>query len=116
MNGYAVILFSSAILAVLCIILSIPLILRKVPPNLVYGLRIKKTLADPTLWYSANRITGWFFFCAGVLSLLGVGFLLWWRPTIHSLSGFVLMTQVMLLPILGAAMASFFYVRHLSGK
>jgi hypothetical protein len=39
--------------------LSIPLIRRKVPPNPLYGFRVRRTLEDPEIWYPANAYTGW---------------------------------------------------------
>jgi len=41
---------------VLCLI-SLPLILGMVGPNPFYGLRVKRTLDDPDVWYPAK--TGW---------------------------------------------------------
>jgi uncharacterized membrane protein len=44
--------------AALLIGLSIPLVQGKVPPNSAYGFRTSKTLADPSIWYEANRFAG----------------------------------------------------------
>lgn len=33
--------------------------MRKVPPNRLYGLRVKATLTNPAVWYQANQRTGW---------------------------------------------------------
>ncbi len=38
--------------------LAIPLILRKVGPNPVYGFRLKQTLEDPAVWYDVNAVAG----------------------------------------------------------
>lgn len=38
--------------------LALPLWRGKIAPNTTYGLRTKKTLADPALWYRANAIAG----------------------------------------------------------
>jgi uncharacterized membrane protein len=38
--------------------LSIPLILRKIGPNPVYGFRVKQTLDDPRVWYEVNAFAG----------------------------------------------------------
>jgi uncharacterized membrane protein len=43
---------------VLFAVLSIPLILRKVPRNAVYGYRTRSTLSDDTVWYEANAHFG----------------------------------------------------------
>ncbi len=40
-------------------LLSIPLIMGLIPPNRGYGVRTSKTIADPHLWYQANRFGGW---------------------------------------------------------
>jgi uncharacterized membrane protein len=42
------------LLALITIAICIPLVLRKVPPNLFYGVRTRKTLSDPRIWYEAN--------------------------------------------------------------
>ena len=39
-------------------LLSIPLVLGKVPPNPVYGYRTRATLGDGALWYGANAFFG----------------------------------------------------------
>ena len=33
---------------------SVPLVLGKIGPNPWYGFRVRKTLADPAVWYPAN--------------------------------------------------------------
>jgi uncharacterized membrane protein len=42
----------------LFVLLSIPLILRRVPRNVVYGFRTCATLADDFVWYEANAYFG----------------------------------------------------------
>lgn len=39
---------------VLLIAVSIPLLMRRVGPNPVFGLRVPATFADPWVWYEAN--------------------------------------------------------------
>lgn len=53
------------------ILLSIPLILRKVPPNPFYGFRIRWTMEDPELWYSVNAFAGKWLVFVGICSILG---------------------------------------------
>jgi uncharacterized membrane protein len=50
----------------LFIALSIPLVLRKVGPNHLYGFRFPKTLADEKTWYAVNRTGGIDLCIAGV--------------------------------------------------
>ncbi len=38
--------------------LSIPLLLHKIPPNGLYGFRVRATLDDPQLWYKVNAYSG----------------------------------------------------------
>ncbi len=63
-------LFSGALLAVL----SVPLIMGKIPPNGLYGFRVKKTMENPHIWYPVNRYGGRWLLAAGlVLALAAVG-------------------------------------------
>ena len=54
---------------VVFIAVSIPLILKKVPPNCYYGFRTRKTLADEAIWYKANAFMGWGMVWASVVSM-----------------------------------------------
>lgn len=38
--------------------LGIPLLLKRVPPNRLYGFRTRVTLADEALWYRVNTVLG----------------------------------------------------------
>ncbi len=46
--------------------LSVPLILGKIPPNGLYGFRVKKTMEHPEIWYPVNRYGGKWLLAAGV--------------------------------------------------
>jgi hypothetical protein len=50
----------------LLIVLSIPLLLRWVPRNRVYGFRVASTLCNDSVWYDANAL------CARHMITLGV--------------------------------------------
>ena len=50
--------------------LSIPLILRRVPPNPWYGFRVRRTLASPDVWYPANAYSSWLKLGLGLLIIL----------------------------------------------
>jgi uncharacterized membrane protein len=43
---------------VVILLFSIPLILRRVPPNPLYGLRVPATYKDEQVWYDANAASG----------------------------------------------------------
>ena len=38
--------------------LGLPMALRKIPPNSMYGFRTVKTLSSPEIWYATNRSMG----------------------------------------------------------
>ena len=58
-----------AVVGLVLIGISIPLIMRKVPPNSFYGCRTRKTLSNPRIWYEANHIAGIDFCIAGAVVL-----------------------------------------------
>jgi uncharacterized membrane protein len=53
-------------IGILFVAVSIPLIRRKVGPNIIYGVRTRKTLSDDKLWYEANHRFGKDFLLSGV--------------------------------------------------
>ena len=57
--------------------IAIPLMLRKVPRNIVYGFRTPSTLADDRIWYEANAHFGSRLVLASVVSALAI--LALWR-------------------------------------
>jgi hypothetical protein len=62
---------------ILLVLLSIPLLLEKVPPNPVYGFRISPALDDPRIWYATNKHSAKRLMCAGlsvVIAAVGLYF------------------------------------------
>lgn len=53
---------------VLFCLIALPLILRKVPPNPVYGYRTRAILSNDTLWYDVNAYFGVRLFVVSILS------------------------------------------------
>lgn len=47
-------LIGYAIIALVCV----PLAMRLIPPNPVYGVRTRRTADDPALWYNVNAVGG----------------------------------------------------------
>jgi len=58
MIGWLVVLVVLEASALLCVGLAIPLLRRKVRPNLLYGFRTPATLKNEELWYEVNAKTG----------------------------------------------------------
>ena len=54
--------------------LAVPLILRRVPMNHFYGIRVRKAYTSDSNWYAINAFGGWLFLCFGVF-LVACGFL-----------------------------------------
>jgi uncharacterized membrane protein len=52
--------------------LSIPFILRLIPPNALYGFRTPRTLADRDLWFRVNCFAGWALLIASMTSAVMV--------------------------------------------
>jgi uncharacterized membrane protein len=92
--------------------LSVPLILRWVKPNGIYGFRTPKTLSDERIWYDANAYAG--------RALLAVGggyvaasvvFYFVFRPDFVAYN--ITCTAVILGGLLVATLLSFRYLRSL---
>src|SRR4051812_18320096 len=95
--------------------MSIPLIRGRVPPNPVYGFRVKRTLEDPDIWYPANRYAAWRMLWLGVaLAVVATAF--YFMPGV----GFVAYALTCLaVVVVGLAMGlaqSFRHLRRLGGR
>jgi hypothetical protein len=59
-------------------IISVPMILKKIKPNGLYGFRVKKTLENPEIWYAVNSYSGKWLLGTGlviVAAAIGLSFL-----------------------------------------
>lgn len=99
----------------LFVLLSIPLVLRKVGPNVVYGYRTRATLSDAGLWYEANAYFGSRFIAACLVSAIAAPFLA--RPGLFSPDTFLPVSVVLLgAPVaVAGVMTSRFVARLTSG-
>ena len=57
-------------IGLLSIVVSLPLIRRKVGPNLLYGFRVPQTLSDPDVWYAVNAHFGRRLLATGIATTL----------------------------------------------
>jgi hypothetical protein len=84
-------------------IISVPLILKVVPPNNVYGFRTNLTLSSPGIWYPANSFLGWALLAAAMIS--GTALLV-----LPATADRWLVWAAFLVPVLGAVAASFLFL------
>lgn len=59
-------------LAGLFILIALPLVLHKVPPNSLYGFRTPKTLRSHKIWYEANAFFGRCLIVASLVSSVAI--------------------------------------------
>ena len=88
---------------------SIPLIMRIVPPNAIYGFKTRRTMADESLWFRANFFAGWALLTASIISAI----------LLAAIPGQDLprLLSVLFLagPMLAAVLASFVYLWSIDG-
>jgi uncharacterized membrane protein len=107
-KGLVTILAVDVVLA----LVAIPLVLRKVPRNVAYGYRTRKTLSDDFIWYEANAHFGRGLVVASVLS--GVAVVILARSADLSPQSFLMATVAALaLPSLVAILATARYIQKL---
>ena len=90
-------------------VVSIPLILKIVPPNHLYGFRTPSTLSNRAVWYRANTFAGWALLIAAIASIaLIVG------VDGGALPGVAFGAVTFVLPLVVAVVACFVYLRRIT--
>jgi hypothetical protein len=51
-------------------IISVPMILKKIKPNGLYGFRVKRTLENPDIWYAVNCYSGKWLLATGLIIIV----------------------------------------------
>jgi hypothetical protein len=87
--------------------ISLPLMLKVVPPNGAYGFRTSLTQSSPEIWYPANAFMGWALFVAAVVSAIVL-------ITLPGTARRWLLWAAYLGPIVAAIVASFVYLNRFS--
>ena len=77
MNEHCSLTLLFAFIGTLFIVIGLPLAFEKIGPNSVYGFRTAKTMSDPRVWYSVNRIGGIDFCISGTIILISSFVLKW---------------------------------------
>lgn len=99
----------------LMIALAIPMILGRVPPNPLYGLRCRETLADPVVWYRANAVSGRWLAALGA-SLIVLAACLAVVPRISAEAQSLICTAWLLVGVLWLAAASMLLARRIAAE
>ena len=107
MNATMAYLIGAAVIGVL----SIPLILRVVPPNHLYGFRTPSTVANSSLWYRTNSFAGW----ACLIAAIASGVLIWSMSS-GALPSLAPPVIVFALPVAIAVGASFVYLHAIKSE
>jgi hypothetical protein len=95
------------------VVLSIPLILRKVPRNVVYGFRTCATLADDFVWFETNAYFGRGLVVSSIVSAAMV-FLLFEVPDVSQRFFFVSTIGALVVPPLVATFLTLRFARSLT--
>jgi hypothetical protein len=93
-------------------VLSVPLILGKIPPNGLYGFRVRKTMEHPEIWYPVNQYAGKWFFTAGI-SIIASAILLIFIPGIPLEMYSLAVLAAFVIIFTGALIASFRFLNRL---
>jgi uncharacterized membrane protein len=86
---------------------SVPLALRLIPPNPVYGFKTRLTRSDPGVWYDANAFVGRLMIAASIVSAA----ILLWSPLPRG--EIWLPLAIVCGPMVLVTLAGLVYLRHL---
>ncbi len=65
-------LIINVVIPLLMIVLSVPLVYEKIPPNRWYGFRTPKTFSSDSMWYRTNKLGGQYFIVAALVQLVAL--------------------------------------------
>jgi uncharacterized membrane protein len=99
--------------AVLISLFSIPLVIGIVPRNRFYGMRTRKTLADDSIWYRANRFGGWALIISCLFYLLLSGLMPYDKNHSDNISVWMIHFLGFLLPLTVGVILTLLYLREL---
>jgi uncharacterized membrane protein len=115
MKPQTVFMISGLVIGIAYLGLGIPLALKRISPNKLYGMRTRKTLSNPEIWYCANAFSGRWMMAAGLVSLLSALLLPYAAATLnlHVAALAILALAFEVLPIIVVVVASAIFVQKL---
>src|SRR5215813_9005034 len=102
-----------AVMGIMLIIVSVPMIIERVPPNRWYGFRTPRTQSDPRIWYAANRIAGQYLAFAGLLVVLATLGVVLLHKQLRPATGATILLVVAIGSITAATVLSFIALRRI---
>jgi len=96
-------------------LIAIPLMLRKVPRNIIYGYRTRATLSDDFVWYAANAYFGRALLVASIVSALTI-YVLYRGKYLSPLAFLNTSVVVLVVPAAIAGLATSRHVRSLTRR
>jgi hypothetical protein len=111
MDAYEKALITMLVCASIFVVFAIPLILRKVPRNNLYGFRTRATLSDDFLWFEANAHFGRRLLVSAVFSAVAV--LVLYYTALSPVFFVYSALSALIGPALVAALDTFLYLRRL---
>jgi uncharacterized membrane protein len=102
MDTQIFLLMVCAVVFVLCI----PLVLKLIPPNHLYGFRTRKTISSPEIWYPANGFAGYALMLAAAVTALIISCV----PQVSELQA----TAILVVLLICATAASFAYLKRIA--
>jgi len=115
MQGYSVYdkgLITICLCTLVFALIAIPLILRKVPRNPVYGFRTPTTLSNDFIWFETNAYYGRALLMASLVTAAAI-ILLYLMPGVPPQAFLVASIAVLVVPQLAAALLAFRFSRSL---
>ena len=113
MNTFFLILFLGV--GALFVVLGIPLIRRKVPPNHWYGMRVRQTLENEAVWYPANEYAGWQLLWLGIVTIV-LSVALYLIPALNMIAYVSIVLGAMLLGTVVMMVRSFIHLQRLTAN
>ena len=102
--------FKTLITVLICnfifVMIAVPLALRKVPKNVIYGFRIKATLENDFVWYEANAYFGKVFIIGNMVCALLI-LILYFSDVVPSQNFVNIGMAILIIPALVAALLTF---------
>ena len=101
------------VLGIILILVSIPLLIWKIPPNMVYGFRSPKTLkpGNEVIWYKANTFMAKTFTICGIVEIILAYFTID-SDSLPQAFDWTLVISIMLIPFVGVVITAL-YVKKL---